>query len=183
MDFKSYCGLSKRTLADLGSQMLNSVHCSIGMSSETYELFEAIHKKDDVNVGEEIADKLFYIANYINVNNLDISFDFTTVKKEVECPLGLDTTGASFVTLESELLDYDKKWMAYGKEKNIDVIKPIVEKLLISYNNLILEREIDASDIMQKNINKLKARFPESFSEEAAINRDLIKEREILEGK
>lgn len=33
----------------------------------------------------------------------------------------------------------------------------------------------------RKNIDKLKARYGDKFSSEAAINRDLDKEREILE--
>jgi len=41
--------------------------------------------------------------------------------------------------------------------------------------------KVPLSEIQQTNINKLKARFPDKFSEEKAINRDLDKEREILE--
>jgi NTP pyrophosphatase (non-canonical NTP hydrolase) len=42
---------------------------------------------------------------------------------------------------------------------------------------------INASDVLEKNIAKLQARYPEKFSEEKANNRDLLHEREILEGK
>ena len=34
----------------------------------------------------------------------------------------------------------------------------------------------------QINIDKLKARFPDKFTSENAVNRDLVVEREILEG-
>jgi len=36
---------------------------------------------------------------------------------------------------------------------------------------------------MDLNISKLKARFPEKFTEENALVRDLVKERQILEQK
>ena len=36
---------------------------------------------------------------------------------------------------------------------------------------------------MERNIEKLKARYPQKFTEENAIVRDLTKEREILENE
>jgi hypothetical protein len=38
-------------------------------------------------------------------------------------------------------------------------------------------------ELLQTNIDKLKARYPEKFTENDALNRDLNKERNILEGK
>jgi hypothetical protein len=38
-------------------------------------------------------------------------------------------------------------------------------------------------DILDTNIAKLEARYPEKFTEEAALNRNLEAEREILEGE
>jgi hypothetical protein len=40
----------------------------------------------------------------------------------------------------------------------------------------------DWDDIREKNIAKLKARYPNKFDREDAVNRNLKKEREILEG-
>ena len=37
--------------------------------------------------------------------------------------------------------------------------------------------------MLQRNIDKLKARYPDKFSQEKALNRNLDKERDILEGK
>lgn len=39
----------------------------------------------------------------------------------------------------------------------------------------------DFGNILNTNIEKLRARYPEKFSNESAVNRDLGKEREILE--
>lgn len=41
---------------------------------------------------------------------------------------------------------------------------------------------LDMGDLLAKNIAKLEARYPGKFSNENAVNRDLGKEREILEG-
>ena len=40
----------------------------------------------------------------------------------------------------------------------------------------------DLRDILDTNIAKLEARYPEKFTEDKAINRNLEAEREILEG-
>ena len=41
---------------------------------------------------------------------------------------------------------------------------------------------IDAEEVFRKNIAKLRARYPEKFDSEHAINRNLDIERKILEG-
>jgi NTP pyrophosphatase (non-canonical NTP hydrolase) len=41
---------------------------------------------------------------------------------------------------------------------------------------------LSMEDLLAKNISKLEARYPEKFTQEAAVNRDLEKERNILEG-
>lgn len=40
---------------------------------------------------------------------------------------------------------------------------------------------LDANEVFEKNIEKLKSRYPEKFTEENANNRDLEKERKTLE--
>jgi hypothetical protein len=58
MKFEEYKREVQRTLPDLGSVILNSVHMVLGMCSELYELKEAKEKNDIVNIGEEITDIL-----------------------------------------------------------------------------------------------------------------------------
>lgn len=181
MLFEEYIPLAQRTNLDLGSEVLNSVHMSIGMSSESYELLEAFQNKDTVNVGEELADKLWYLAGYIVVNRLDVKLEFDTIKRPVIVNGVSTDEGAAFFLFESELLDYDKKWLAYGKEKDIIKVKLTVKNLFICYNNLIIENGLSASTIMTNNIAKLKVRFPDKFDADKAINRDLESERVELE--
>ena len=55
---------------------------------------------------------------------------------------------------------------------------------LFWYNAILFrEYKLDLDDVLQINIDKLNKRYGAKFSEEAAINRDLKAEREILEGK
>lgn len=46
---------------------------------------------------------------------------------------------------------------------------------------LFRELDTDFDDVASTNINKLKARFPEKFTQNKAYNRDLDTERDILE--
>lgn len=84
-------------------------------------------------------------------------------------------------TESGELLDAVKKYVFYGKD--IDYVN-INEEAgdLLWYLALLLDAiGVDFESVMDKNINKLKARYLEKFDNGQANNRDLEKERDILE--
>ena len=84
-------------------------------------------------------------------------------------------------TEAGELLDAMKKHIFYGKE--IDTVN-IVEEIgdLMWYSAILLdELGVEFEEVMEKNINKLKARYGEKFSETCANTRNLDQERKILE--
>jgi len=89
--------------------------------------------------------------------------------------------GAS--TESNELLDAYKKAFAYGKELDIINISEEIFDTLWYLINLCRMLDIDVEKGMDINISKLRARYPENFTEDKAINRDLVKEREILEAQ
>jgi hypothetical protein len=64
---------------------------------------------------------------------------------------------------------------------NIEVVKKLSINMFYLLNYYCEKNNTNVSDILDKNINKLKARYGEKFSSERAINRDLETEREILE--
>lgn len=80
-----------------------------------------------------------------------------------------------------ELQDIYKKRLAY--DKPIDEVneKEELGDLMWYIANHVRWKGWDLEEIMQTNIDKLKARFPEKFDNEKALNRDLTKERKILE--
>jgi len=84
-------------------------------------------------------------------------------------------------TEAGELLDAMKKHIFYGKE--VDTVN-VVEEVgdLMWYIAIILdELGVEFEDVMDKNINKLKARYGNKFSEDSANSRNLDKERKVLE--
>lgn len=84
-------------------------------------------------------------------------------------------------TEAGEFIDQLKKAIFYGKP--LDKVNLLEETGDIFYYLGIALDELgsDFDTEQRKNIAKLKARYGDKFSSEAAINRDLDTEREILE--
>lgn len=90
--------------------------------------------------------------------------------------------GAIGLTTEAgEFIDALKKHVFYGKE--LDRVNLSEEMGDIFWYLAIIadELEIDFETVMKTNIDKLKARYGETFSKERAEKRDLDSERKILE--
>lgn len=82
-----------------------------------------------------------------------------------------------------ELMDALKKHLIYGKP--IDFTNLLEEHGDLQWYLALLAYTCDFTfEIAQeRNIEKLRARFPEKFTEFDALNRNLEKERKILEGE
>ncbi len=96
------------------------------------------------------------------------------VKRLLHAGIGLSTEAGEF-------LDALKKHIFYGKE--LDRVNLAEEMGDLFWYLAIVSDElgVEMSDVMERNIEKLKARYGEKFSEEKAENRDLETERKILE--
>lgn len=195
-----YQQLASRTCPDLGSPALNIFHMNSGIITEVGEAIDPIKKHiaykkplDIVNIGEEIGDAMWYIANrarlFLSAQSL----------------LGTwQTTNESF---NEALIDFKQRFeiellTAQKSEQNKLIT---VSKFLHALNRAIPDMEtikeedcyvlgdavilcvicellgLDFWQILTTNIEKLQKRYPDKFTEEAAVNRDLEAEREILE--
>ena len=159
MTFKDYQEQAKRTCPTLGSEKLDLAHMVLGIHSEYNEWVNAT---DAVNESEELADMLWYLANYCTFRNYSFERLF-----DVELPNNLKLTFNS-----SKLQDLVKKYIAYNKEISISDESALLENLAFNIKNLY--RRTDIHQSLQNNIDKLKIRFPEKFTEELAKNRYLI---------
>jgi len=98
----------------------------------------------------------------------------TPLMDDLHMVLGMQTEVA-------EVADAYKKHMAYGKELDLVNVKEELGDLMWYVANLCNLHGWDLREIMNTNIDKLQARYPEKFDTDKAINRDLVKERNILE--
>lgn len=83
----------------------------------------------------------------------------------------------------AELADVFKKKLAYGKPIDWVNVKEELGDLMFYIANFCTINGLDLEEIMETNINKLRARYPEKFTQENALKRDLENERKILEIK
>ena len=108
-------------------------------------------------------------------------FDIISGRLKDKRTLRLLHGSCGIATEAGELLDALKKHIFYGKE--LDTVN-LVEEIgdLMWYSAIILdELGVEFEEVMEKNINKLRARYGEKFSETSANTRNLDKERKILE--
>jgi len=82
-----------------------------------------------------------------------------------------------------ELTDPFKKQLAYGKKIDWINVQEEIGDLMWYVGNLCYMLNFNLEDILEKNIEKLKTRYPEKFNSNQAINRNTVEERKILESK
>lgn len=85
-------------------------------------------------------------------------------------------------TESTELIEAVQR--AVQQNTEIDIVNVLEEMGDISWYQAILvdATKADWDQILRTNITKLKARYPDKFTTDDAINRDLVAERKILEG-
>ena len=96
--------------------------------------------------------------------------------KETHYSLGL-------VTEAGEIADVYKKFIGYGRAIDNVNVKEEIGDLLWYVARFLELKNWTFEEVMRLNTDKLKARYPEKFTQEDAENRDLEKERRILEGE
>lgn len=122
------------------------------------------------------------MKNYIELALRTELKDYKTVSERFTPSMARLSHAASGLCTESgELLDMLKKHLNYGKDFDranaIEELGDLLWYVAIACDEL----GVSIEDIMKINIDKLKARYGEKYSDDRAINRDLKAEREILE--
>lgn len=182
-----YQGLAARTCPDLGTPDLNERHMNLGVVTEIGETLDIFKKFlayqkpiDTVNLGEELADIAWYIVNKCRFHQVPLDDNFNEVIEEIgviikekmftesNLPLELKTEALLNVIL-----------MTYCGPTNNMFNAPIVQLAVLS--NIAQFYNLDFFQCLTNNIDKLKVRYPEKFTNDAAQNRDLDAERAELE--
>jgi NTP pyrophosphatase (non-canonical NTP hydrolase) len=106
------------------------------------------------------------------------------VRTMVDLPGVLDNElhmALGMVTEAGEFADVYKKSLAYNKPIDYINLKEELGDMLWYIANFCTLQGWTMKEVMDINIKKLEARYPEKFTEDKAINRDLEAERKILE--
>jgi hypothetical protein len=178
MEWNEYKILSEKTLS-------TQFHCEKrdelllhGVSGVITELEELLGWNDEVNKKEEVADVFWYIA----LLDRELSLHLKVPKNQKGySQITNDTLIIQSFKSSSILLDFLKKKLFYNKTIDIDIFSNYTRNLFQSMCIFCYVNDINIESILDTNIEKLKARYGEKFSSDRAINRDLEKERMILE--
>jgi NTP pyrophosphatase (non-canonical NTP hydrolase) len=182
-----YQGLAARTCPSLPGEHDNERHMNLGVITEIGEVLDIFKKNlaygkpiDVVNLGEELADISWYIVNKCRFHEIPLDDDFDIVKAEVKQLLDTQMFTEQDLSKEirAEALMHPILQAYCGPVNNL-FSAPIVQLAILA--NIAEWFELDFFQVLTNNIDKLKVRYPEKFTEEAAQNRDLEAERAELE--
>lgn len=184
MTFEEFKPLAIRTLKYKENFAADFTHMTLGLGSEINEYFEASYKGDLVNIAEELGDMLWYLAVLSVLLNrqhpsIEINVNFNTRYAK-----NIDDLEKELIEEISLLQNFSKRAWVYNKELNeedYELIEQSVFTCLILIDVLFNIHDLNAEVAMEKIINKLKARYPDKYTDGNALNRDLETERKELE--
>lgn len=166
------------------------LHGAIGLSSELAEAQEMVEKPtiDAINLKEEMGDLFWYMGIIIDelkfnpeeiFTNLETGALVTYTVQDQRAVLQHNING--MVKSAGVLIDFLKKSVMYGKDLNVDGVKSKLQELDYYINQSLRYYGQTSQASRERNIEKLRARYGEKFTEAAANERNLAVEREILE--
>jgi len=172
MNLKEYQVECQRTLVDKGIDM-NKAHMIMGITGEISELIDAVYKGDIYNIQEECVDKVWFASNVATMYDIDVSTRPPIVIEDLDM--------LTLVYNISVLADLVKRNIIYGKDPDIAKITETVHTIIEFIVRKFKTKSWDFEQSLQNNIDKLRVRFPDKFTEELVNNRDLEAERRELE--
>jgi len=189
MKIIDYQKQAKRTFVNLDSKAKNDLHMASGILTEIGEIQDIFKKKlaynkeiDLVNLGEEAADVAWYLVNKAFLVNIELE-EFTI--EEANKMIKPQTDGEMFKDMNDDERDLSF-CMSLCLHLSASLIEPKAgledpQAALIALAVICDTYGIDFFEQLDKNINKLKVRFPDKFDENLAINRNTDEERKELE--
>jgi NTP pyrophosphatase (non-canonical NTP hydrolase) len=190
MKYKEYVEATRRTWNKKEDPIDNINHAMLGLMDEAGELAKQYKSNlayakelNHTNVYEEIGDLCYFNARMADelqfkaqeelikqldeISTKESDFEGKDSLNEMECVFAISSrVGTTYAALTSN----DGKLIA-------DAILNLQYTMKVFCEIL----EVELKDLMSANIAKLKARFPEKFTNEEALNRDLEKEEKAVE--
>ena len=173
VNYNNYEELASTTCKNLGTEDANILHMKMGIITEAAEVVDILKKKHAYNkeidvphLKEELGDLLWYAANYCKF----VEMDFANVVDNIAYEPLYDRSNTFSLYELMELIVINAT--ALDKHSIYDVIDLTLFAIESIDGNL--------DEILDTNIKKLAARYPEGFSSYYALNRNLDAERKII---
>ena len=171
----------------MGDREVRLLHGAMGLCTEVGELFENLIAQvisggppDLTNIVEELGDGYWYAAEIYNALDLEMPTPVITPRGDITV---FDNVYDLFrlATIAGSVQDALKRTLFYGAPLNVDLIENMTAEFILLSAKILLGEGISVESVMEKNIAKLQARFPDKFDSDKALNRDLAAERAELE--
>ena len=169
--------MASRTRNTLGSTSNDIKHAVTGMITEAGELLDAYKRTfaygaelDKVNVIEECGDIIWYASFYLDLAGSRIDID--SIKSSSIPSISILDIPIDMVSLATYVYNTPS---GHGVK--------IVKKLISRVKQVLSEVGSSVPECLDKNIKKLEVRYGSRWSQDNALNRNLDKERTILESK
>ena len=169
--FLNYQERASRTMASKEGRGADGAHMALGFTSELGEMYKGIENNDLENTREEHGDTLWYVANECNIYGFIFSDLYIQAINSV--PLSFDL---------HNIVDLHKREWIYGKVMDKRLLHIELQALMQHLVEIAYLRGFDFEESLKINIAKLYKRYPDKYSHEDALNRDLDAEAEILKG-
>lgn len=140
-----------------------------GEASELIELFErAAEKPERSALIKEIGDIWWYVAPLMRgMNGMERDFE-RVANAAIEKGGQMDHN--SIITLSTNrITEPMKKWIWYGKQIDATELEAAVVDVLAATVFVAQVADTTIEEVLETNIAKLKARYPERFDEAAAV--------------
>lgn len=175
MTLEQYQLDAKRTLAVLPSKAEDIIHMECGIMSELGELTDCFKKWfaygkefDRVNAREELGDVCWYLANLANITSVTLAESSISQQEEID----LDISEAFTFTRGA----FNHASMLFTGNPD----KTKIEYFLWRISEIASLLNFSMTDILSRNIEKLRVRYPNKFLQEDALTRNLDAELEVL---
>lgn len=155
------------------------IHATLGLNDECFELAAAINSENVQNLIEETGDLCWFIALAGHALDFDPFTDIPNYELELLTP------APQCVFRFNSLV---KKSYAYGKPLPTLELRTILTELVCGLRAVIqvVHTELEGptfEQVLEGNIAKLKARYPEKFSLAHATHRDTAAEMAAMEAR
>ena len=151
------------------------LHAALGLADEMFEMYRAYSLEDMTNAVEEMGDFCWFVA--LAAYHLDCN-------PFVGFPSAEDLGDANLEDLTHSFISAIKKAYAYGAPLDVAYLRQqlamMVGCIAVTCGELLSKTSL--VELLDRNIKKLRTRYPERFTQDLALNRDLDAEAATLRG-
>lgn len=176
MDYETYRDFVVTRLARKDTLLEDLIHMTLGLSSEIIEIMDSKSTSDMI---EELGDMMFYATGLDHL--MDHNFDHASTlddQKQIYDSYLFDATFYIYKYQVSKLSDAIKRSFIYGDE--LPDLRYTNQSILKSVTTMCLSLNMSPEEMMDINIKKLSKRYPNGFSKDDALNRDVEAEKKTM---